>query len=377
MEAAFLKGIPCIETADAEKLVQSPVASVLMITYNHERFIDKAIEGVVTQHAAFPYELIIGEDCSKDRTRQIALDYQKRYPDKIKVLTADRNVGPKRNSFRNLNAARGKYIAYCEGDDYWHEPRKLQKQVEFLEKNPDYGLVHSCFHTHYVKGDRLIRNDYVPDHEFDDAGAFREIILNRRRLVTATVMCRKDLLVRVIEENPECTDDAWPMGDTQRWLEIARLSKLKYLPDSLATHNILEESVSQSQDPAKVYRFRVRARDLILHYVAKYKLGTEVEREARAITARCLMANAYFARQRQVMPGLLQDAVGCSTPLPAENWLHYYGCKNEPLFYLAGAGLLGLRAIHRFHRTLSQLAHRIGPGLSQKPAPHRTKMKTA
>jgi glycosyltransferase involved in cell wall biosynthesis len=347
-----------------------------MVTYNHERFIAKAIQAVMDQQTVYPYELIVGEDCSRDRTRQIVLEYQKRYPDRIRVITADKNVGPKVNSWRNLNAARGKYIAYCEGDDYWHNPEKLQKQVEFLENNPDYGLVHSGYHTYYVKKQRLIKNDYEPKYALDDADAFREIVLNRRRILTATAVCRTDLLVRVIEENSECTDECWPMADTQRWLEIARVSKVKFLPDSLATYDVLEESVSKSRDPAKVYRFRVRARDLILHYVAKYQLGPEVEREARAITARCLMADAHFARERQIMPALLEDALQGAKKIPLENWLYYYGSKNEVMFYVARAGLLSLKAVNRLRRALRHLVKDSRPRQARATISHLANVKT-
>jgi len=87
------------------------------------------------QKTDFPFEYIIGEDCSTDGTREIVFEYAKKYPDKIRVITAGKNVGMTENIRRLILAARGKYIALCEGDDYWTDPLKLQKQIDVLEKN--------------------------------------------------------------------------------------------------------------------------------------------------------------------------------------------------------------------------------------------------
>jgi len=112
--------------------------SVSMITYNHEKFIAQAVESVLMQKANFEYELVIGEDCSTDNTRQILLEYQKKYPDKIRLLLPEKNLGMHKNAINTLQASRGQYIAALEGDDYWTDPLKLQKQVDFLEANPEY-----------------------------------------------------------------------------------------------------------------------------------------------------------------------------------------------------------------------------------------------
>lgn len=114
-----------------------PIVSVCMITYNHEPYISQAIEGVLMQKTDFPIELVIGEDCSTDRTREICLEYQRKYPDMIRLLLNERNIGMMPNFVQTLQACQGKYIALCEGDDYWTESFKLQKQVDCLENNED------------------------------------------------------------------------------------------------------------------------------------------------------------------------------------------------------------------------------------------------
>ncbi len=123
--------IPCIETSDEEQICKHPVVSILMLTYNHEPYIQQAIEGVMMQRTDFQFELIIGEDASQDKTREICFEYQKRFPDKIRVLWWHENVTRYGGNYLRVRArCRGKYIALCEGDDYWIDEYKLQKQVQ-------------------------------------------------------------------------------------------------------------------------------------------------------------------------------------------------------------------------------------------------------
>lgn len=134
--------IPCIETADTKKLCKKPLVSILMVTYNHEPFIRQAIEGVMKQRADFDFELVIGEDCSQDKTKDICFELQDKYPDKIRILWWKENLGGDKNVRRVSVRCRGEFISYCEGDDYWTDPLKLQKQVDIMRHHSDVGI---CF----------------------------------------------------------------------------------------------------------------------------------------------------------------------------------------------------------------------------------------
>ncbi len=122
--------------------VELPRVSVVMVTYNHERFIRQAIEGVVNQKARFGVELLIGEDCSTDHTRDIVREYAARYPHVVKAHLPEKNQGAAANFRHTLQRAQGEYIAFCEGDDFWTDPDKLQRQVDFLDAHPDCALCH-------------------------------------------------------------------------------------------------------------------------------------------------------------------------------------------------------------------------------------------
>ncbi|MGA1977595.1 MAG: glycosyltransferase [Bacteroidales bacterium] len=132
--------------------------SVFMITYNQEKYIANAIESVLMQITDFDYEIVIGEDCSTDRTRDICIRYAQKHPGKIKLLLSESNLRVMPNFIRTLLACTGKYIAMCDGDDYWTDPCKLQKQVDFLEANPDFSL---CFHDVLLSKNNEVIGKYV------------------------------------------------------------------------------------------------------------------------------------------------------------------------------------------------------------------------
>jgi glycosyltransferase involved in cell wall biosynthesis len=124
--------------------MSSPVLAVCLITYNHGRYIHQAIESILMQQVNFSWELIIADDCSTDDTRKVLKDYKEKHPDFIHLILQSRNVGPAQNWMDLVTYSKAKYIAYLEGDDYWADPLKLQKQVDFLESNPSFSM---CFHN--------------------------------------------------------------------------------------------------------------------------------------------------------------------------------------------------------------------------------------
>ncbi|WP_321425452.1 glycosyltransferase [uncultured Bacteroides sp.] len=117
--------------------------SVLMLTYNHEKYIADAIESVVKQQADFPFELVIGEDRSTDDTARICREYKEKYPDLIKLTINEENLGLQENFIRTYNQCSGEYMAICEGDDFWISKHKLQIQADFLDQHKEYS---ACFH---------------------------------------------------------------------------------------------------------------------------------------------------------------------------------------------------------------------------------------
>ena len=115
------------------KKSSTPMVSVSLICYNQEKYISKAIDSVLMQKTKFDYEIVLSDDCSTDDTAEICKKYAEKYPDIIRLIKRDKNIGGVRNYLENYKLCKGKYISYLEGDDFFVDPYKLQKQVDFLE----------------------------------------------------------------------------------------------------------------------------------------------------------------------------------------------------------------------------------------------------
>ena len=191
----------------------APVVSVAMITYNHENFIGEAIESVLMQETGFPIELVIGEDCSTDKTREIVKRYAALRPDIVKPLLQKSNVGMFQNERDVLRACRGNYIALLEGDDYWIAPDKLARQVSFLEAHPNFTVIaHRITHVYPGHPERAP----YPSPPQKESGSLDDI-LAWNYLPTCSIVYRAGLL----KEPP-----AWwaelELGDWPWWVHLAQ-----------------------------------------------------------------------------------------------------------------------------------------------------------
>jgi glycosyltransferase involved in cell wall biosynthesis len=179
-----------------------PLVSVHIITYNQASYIAEALEGALRQQTDFGVEIVVGEDCSTDGTREIIRDYQRRYPERIRVITSERNVGIHANSLRTGEACRGKYLAFCEGDDYWTDPHKLHKQVHFLETHPGYSL---CCHDVDIVCDGVRKispaDRYVEFRR--DTFSFEDVV-RCHFIPTLSIVCWREPAVRVPDWFTEC-----------------------------------------------------------------------------------------------------------------------------------------------------------------------------
>ena len=167
--------------------------SVLMITYNHDNFIVQALESVLKQKVNFEYEIVIGDDFSTDNTREIILEYAANYPDKIKPLLHEHNLGlaGKNNLVNTLTACNGDYIAILEGDDYWTSEHKLQEQIDLLDAHSDYSI---CFHNceeFYEDGSKPSWNYCLDDQK--DISTLEDLISKCNFIPTCSVVFRNNL----------------------------------------------------------------------------------------------------------------------------------------------------------------------------------------
>jgi len=217
------------------KVVPNPLVTVRTSTYQHAPFIKKCIEGVLMQKTDFPIEFIIGEDYSKDGTREIVFEYAKKYPDIIRVFTADYNVGSKANGRRCIKAARGKYMALCEGDDYWTDPLKLQKQVAFIQKNNNCSLV---FHPARC----IYNNEIIRIHGPNIKKKYSYFSVNDIIKEPDTLIPTNSMLFRTKYYNsyPKWTTNC-PVGDLPLTLILAHYGQVGFINENMSNYRVMTE----------------------------------------------------------------------------------------------------------------------------------------
>lgn len=174
-----------------DKTKNEPVLSILVITYQHEKYIHKCLESIFMQKVTFRYELIIADDYSTDGTRNVIKEYKKSYKNQIKLVLQRKNVGATKNIYCAYKLAKGKYIIAVEGDDYWTDPYKLQKQVDYLEENKHYlGVFHKC--KFVDENDHIVKKAYNELYYSKNGYSLKDFQKGTLPGHTATFMFRRD-----------------------------------------------------------------------------------------------------------------------------------------------------------------------------------------
>jgi glycosyltransferase involved in cell wall biosynthesis len=208
----------------------NPVVSICCTTYNHERFIGQALDGFLMQRTSFPFEIIIHDDCSTDGTADIIREYQDRHPDLINAILQTENQyskGTKIYATYVWPKATGQYIAMCEGDDYWTDPLKLQKQVDFLEAHPECSM---CFHEAYDLWPDGRKVEYVRSRQTDIKPFYGlEDVVAHHFIPTASMVFRNGL----ISEFPQVT-----AGDWMLHVMLAEKGALAFLDENWSIRRI-------------------------------------------------------------------------------------------------------------------------------------------
>lgn len=190
------------------KVTDPVVVSISCITYNHAPYIRQCLDGFMMQQTNFAFEVLIHDDASTDGTTEIIKEYEAKYPDIIKPIYEEENQwvkGRRGSAVFNFPRAKGKYIALCEGDDYWTDPLKLQKQVHFLENNLDYVMCshnfnHFIQHAEYLKvTDELLEQKYSLEDLIRGAWLFHPLtIMFRRSVVVLSELSRYDYMMDAV-----------------------------------------------------------------------------------------------------------------------------------------------------------------------------------
>ena len=213
------------------------MVTIRCLAYNHEPYIRQCLEGFVMQKTNFRFEAIVHDDASTDGTAAIIREYAKKYPDIIKpIFETENQYSKKDGSLRRIMDAHthGKYVAICEGDDYWIDPLKLQKQVDFLETHPDYGMVYGKARVF-----NQCRNKYKL-RMIGRSTCYENLLLKGNTIPTLTVMHRAHL----VEEYVKVILPKWKMGDLPLWLFISHKSKIHFIDNCFGVYRKLIYSAS-------------------------------------------------------------------------------------------------------------------------------------
>lgn len=217
--------------------MEKPLVSVCLITYNQEKFIRETLDGILMQKTDFHVEVVIGEDCSTDSTRLICDEYISKFPDKIRSLYHTKNVGMAQNWILTMKACKGKYIAICEGDDYWTDPLKLQKQADLMEAHPEYSM---CAHNaDILEYGNLKKLPPINSTELD----INDIIQKDWGIMTASIMFRSDELA-IPEWYGEIKNCDYALQ-----LLMGTKGKMGILPDIMSVYRKHEAGISSTLRP--------------------------------------------------------------------------------------------------------------------------------
>lgn len=244
--------------------MDKPLVSVCMTAYNHGPYIGRAIESILRQRTTFGVELLIGEDCSTDNTLSTCREYAAKYPDRIRLITAEHNVGMRENYRRTALAGRGDYIAYCDGDDYWCDAEKLQHQIEALEADHSIGM---CYTRSERRVEGTDRHWVYPKGEM--LTSFDGLLFNNTA-ENCTAVARRSLIEQYYAEVQPELHPEWLTDDAPMWIWFAARSKVVALERVTAVHSLLEESVSQSGNYLKRIAFCDSLVDISLWFDARY-----------------------------------------------------------------------------------------------------------
>lgn len=214
--------------------MNDPLVSVCLITYNHGRFIKETIDSVLMQNTSFLFKLIIADDFSTDGTRETILKYKNKYPELIELILQPKNVGAARNWLDLMNAPKSKYIAYLEGDDYWTDPYKLQKQVDFLEKNESYvGNFHNVEIRYEESGKASVLHCRLPGE--------KDITFKDLSYVNVIPSCSVVFRGKYLRDMPPWFA-ALPLGDWPLHLWNAQYGNFWYISHVMGVYRITSSS---------------------------------------------------------------------------------------------------------------------------------------
>jgi glycosyltransferase involved in cell wall biosynthesis len=309
-----------------------PLVSIDCITYNHEAYISQALDGFLMQKTKFPFEVLIHDDLSTDGTADIIRKYEKKHPLIIKPIYQTVNQfskGVEISKKFQFPRAQGKYIAICEGDDYWTNPNKLQKQVDILEANPEIGLVHSDFDKLFEKRGKIIRsfnrNNRIANST--NSNVFNGLLKRQYKVATLTILARKELITKALNSFDKT---GYMMTDLPMWLEMTQMTKFHYIKESLGVYRKVRGSVSNDNYTYRSFiesGLRIR-----LDYAKKYSAPNEIKNKLQADHLKSILLKAFYTNDLKLRAHYLISMKDNNVSIGLWDRIICYSMKNRLLY---------------------------------------------
>lgn len=234
-----------------------PLVSILLITYNQQDFIAQAIESVLMQKVDFPYEIIIGEDLGHDNTRAICEEYAAKY-DFIHVLPRTKNLGVAGNWCDCAQHAQGKYMMMLDGDDYWTDPNKMQRQVDFMETHSECVVYHTNCDILYMNTGAVKPSN---KHNVPEGMILHDIMAGHEQMTSSTMCLRAESVKKHIPFDMYVNED-FPCEDWPTIVLLSAYGEIRYLPKSTTVYRVGQASVTNEVNYDKICRYWQRTKHM-------------------------------------------------------------------------------------------------------------------
>ena len=250
--------------------------TIVTTTYNQEKYIGQALESFINQKTNFPYEVLISDDCSTDKTREIIEQYRCKYPDIIKPIYRKKNLGPMKNFIQTLSEVKSQYVALCDGDDFWTDSYKLQKQVDFLDQNPEFAI---CFHQTKIFFEDQSNEEQIYPSGIPIETELNDLVTLSNYIPANTVVYRWKFSDKSMSIKEEFPDDIVP-GDYYIHLLHAQKGKIHYIPEIMSAYRRHFEGMwwlNATEDGKEQFSIKYGKKLLNFYDAIEEKLNVSIE----------------------------------------------------------------------------------------------------
>lgn len=245
-------------------------ANVIVPVYNQAHLITQTIESILNQKVTFDYDILINDDCSHDNTYDSLKNLILKYPDKIKYIRNEENLGTMKNYARLFSRVTAPFIFCCDGDDYWHHSDKMQEQVNFLKKNRDYAMVHTDYNRLY-ENERIDKNYLAENIELPEDHDYFLSLLNFNFICSSSVCISKHHFDKYISYKRYLHEN-FHVQDLPMWLDLSENSKIGYIGKSMVTYRELSNSFSNNQDYMKAMKYQRGSLAIRNYFIDEYNV---------------------------------------------------------------------------------------------------------